>query len=217
MYAALLRPSSPGLISDILDYDEDDTSWHFARFRKCPETPIHLLRRAHWFTQQYWLECDNFLNATESREMAHVQHLTLTIRRGDQWNFTDLRPVGVDPRWPAAVTEKRMKEIWSRDGKGVEVPYHPDAFGSHIRNLRNLQELVFEIEGEVSQTEELEAIVHHAQVYWKFPHHDGRWMVAAKDIQREYWRGPPCLMARRTGSRLTADIIKFALTFRLNA
>ena len=137
--------------------DEDDTPWHFARFRRSPETPIQYIQKVHWFTQQYWLECDNFLFATQSKEMANVESLIVTIRRGDQWNYLDLQPIGIDPRWPAAVTEKRMKEIWARDEAGESVPYHPDAFGFHIRHLYKLQTFTLEIESETAQEMELVA------------------------------------------------------------
>jgi hypothetical protein len=206
--------------ASLVDVDEDDTPWQFARFRKHAETPIHLLKRAHWFTQQYWLECDNFMFAMESPEMANVEHLTLTIRRGDQWNFLDLQPIGIDPRWPAAVTEKRMKELWARDLSGVGVQCHPDAFGSHIRHLPKLKVLELELEGEVAQQEELVAIIEHAKRYWNFPHHSGQIMRADTVPRVEYWMGPPCLAApRRTFQRVSekAWLVKHTLTFRVSS
>ena len=196
--------------------DEDDTPWHFARFRRNPETPIKCLRKAHWFVQQYWLECDNFLFATHSIEMANVEHLTITLRRGDQWNYLDLQAIGIDPRWPAAVTAKRMREIWARDEAGEEVPYHTDAFGFHIQHLAKLHTFTLEIEGEAAQETELSDIVKHAKQYWSFPHHSGKKMIADEKVGVEKWAGPSCLATpRRNFQRVSekAHLIKYALKF----
>lgn len=151
--------------------------------------------------------------------MAHVEDFKITLRRGDQWNYLDLQAIALDPRWPAAVTEKRMKDIWAKDEAGETVPFHPDAFGYHIQHLPNLLELTLEIEGETAQEQELAAIVGHAKKYWTFPHHSGKTMVADDKIAVEIWVGPPCLSApRRTFQRVSekAHLVKYGLKFTVS-
>lgn len=202
------------------DYDEDDTPWHFEPFRRNPHIPIQHIREAHWFVQQFWLECDNFYFMTVSTEMANVERLTITLRRSDFWNWEQLRPIGIDPRWPASVTQSRMKDIWNKDLAGTPVKAHPEAWGSHIQNLKHLKLLVIELETEMSQVEELNLIVNHAKSYWSFPHHTGQHFVCNTPVTIEEWQGPRCMAARRFSFQRVSDrphLVKYSLSFRLSS
>ena len=70
-----------------------------------PQTPVHFIRSAHFLVQQYWLECDNFLHACQAKEMQNVEHLIVTLRRSDFWNWEQGRPIGLDPRLPLVPLE----------------------------------------------------------------------------------------------------------------
>lgn len=187
--------------------------------------------------QQYWLECDNFLFACTSAEMAHVEDLTVTLRRSDWWNWEQSQPIGLDPRLPVAVTASRMKETWTRELGGraphegditkehqpgvMVVPHHPNAWGSHLRHMAHLRRFTFEIEGELSQNSELQAIVRHASQHWTFRHHSGRFMHMEKgNVGVHRWTGPPCLAARAppdTFQRVShrPKIITYSLRFSI--
>lgn len=153
---------------------------------------------------------------TVSKEMANVETLTLTLRRSDFWNWEQLRPIGIDPRWPACVTQSRMKNIWNKDIAGTPIKPHPEAWGSHMQNLLHLKLLVIELECEASQHEELKAIINHAKTYWSFPHHSGKHMTCTRPLQVEEWQGPPCMASRRRGFQRVSErphLIKYSLTF----
>lgn len=198
--------------------EEDDTPWHFEPFRRNDYIPIKYIKHALWFVQQYWLECDNFYYMTVSPEMANIETLTVTLRRSDFWNWEQLRPIGIDPRWPAAVTQTRMKDIWARDIAGTPIVAHPEAWGSHIQNLKALQRFTLEMEGELTQKEELLAIVQHAAKYWTFAHHTGKNLRCIKPSTTEEWVGPPCMATGvAPADRLKARprLIKFSISFDL--
>jgi hypothetical protein len=200
------------------DLDEDDTPWHFEPFRRNPAIPIQFIKHAQWFVQQYWLECDSFYFMTTSKEMANVETLTITLRRSDFWNWEHLRPIGLDPRWPASVTQSRMRELWNKDLAGEIVKSHPEAWGSHMRNLKHLKQLTIELEGETTQDDDLKAIIEHAKQYWTFPHQSGEHMIYKAPIQTETWLGPPCMSARRRSFQRVSErpqLIKYSISFSL--
>jgi len=188
---------------DDVDLEEDDTPWQFERFRRQPASPIHFIKRMQWFVQQYWLECDNFLFATQSPEMSNVEHLTITLRRSDFWNWDVLQPIGLDPRLAVAVTASRMHDTWAKDFRGETVRHHPDSWGQHIQNLPKVQTLTIELECEDFQQKEMDEITKHAVDYWTFPHSSGRFMVSDKTVEVDTWLGPPELAARRPGVPVT--------------
>lgn len=215
MAQALPTEQSPWQAADA-DYDEDDTPWHFEPFRRNPDIPVQFSKHAQWFVQQFWLECDNFYFMTVSREMANIETLTVTLRRSDFWNWEQLRPIGIDPRWPACVTQSRMKDIWDKDIAGSPIKPHPEAWGSHMQNLKHLRRLIIEMEGEASQIDELRIIVNHAKNYWSFPHHTGQTMKCSSRIEVEEWQGPPCMAARRRSFQRVSErphLIKLSLAF----
>jgi len=215
-----VNATADGVNAEGEDLDEDDTPWHFKRFRKSQDTPIQYIKTMHWFVQQYWLECDNFRYATESKEMSKVEKLTLTLRRGDFWNWEKNQRIGIDPRLPAAVTAFRMKETWLKEegeGEGIVIPQHPQAFGAFIKNLPCLKVLVLELECEEEQQEELQAIVRHATKYWRFGHYDGGQMAACGEVGVERWIGPRCLSARRRYLDVAERprLVKYSMKFRV--
>lgn len=150
--------------------------------------------------------------------MANVEALTITLRRSDFWNWEQLRPIGIDPRWPASVTQSRMKDIWNKDLAGTPIKAHPEAWGSHMQNLKHLKMLIIELETEASQAPDLKMIVDHASLYWSFPHYTGQRMVCRSPIKAEEWQGPPCMAARRRSFQRVSDrpsLIKYSLTYQL--
>lgn len=157
---------------------------------------------------------------TISKEMANVERLTITLRRSDFWNWEQLRPLGIDPRWPACVTQSRMKDIWTKDLAGDPIKAHPEAWGYHTQNLKNLKVLVIEMETEASQVAELKAIVDHARLYWSFLHHTGKQMVCQSPVEVQEWQGPPCMIARRRPFQRVSErpqLVKYTLSFKLQA
>lgn len=157
---------------------------------------------------------------TVSNEMTNVETLTVTLRRSDFWNWEQLRPIGIDPRWPACVTQSRMKDIWNKDIAGTPIKAHPEAWGSHIQNLKHLKLLIIELEGEMSQHDELKLIVNHAKYYWSFPHHTGGQMTCTGALEVEEWQGPPCMASRRRSFQRVSErphLIKYSLPFKLQA
>lgn len=149
--------------------------------------------------------------------MANLETLTITLRRSDFWNWEQLRPIGIDPRWPASVTQSRMKDIWNKDLAGTPIKPHPEAWGSHLQNLKFLKVITIELETEASQADELKSIVDHAVRYWSFPHHTGGRMVCHSPAEVEEWTGPPCMATRRRSFQRVSErprLIKYSLTFR---
>ena len=158
------------------------------------------------------------MHACRAKEMANVEHFTVTLRRSDFWNWEQGRPIGLDPRLPVSVTASRMKETWAKEKAGAVIPHHPEAWGSHLRHLPNLKRFTFELEGEVAQELELRAIIEHAQQYWTFPHHGGALLSAANEVDVLRWTGPPCMAARRRSFTRVSEkpeLVKFALHFNL--
>lgn len=148
--------------------------------------------------------------------MQNVEHLIVTLRRSDFWNWEQGRPIGLDPRLPVSVTASRMKETWARDRAGVPTPQSNDAWGAHLCHLPKLQRFTLELEGEVSQEVELRAIVDHAQQYWAFPRFDGGSLKASQNVEVMRWKGPPCMASRRRSFTRVSEkpeLVKMALDF----
>lgn len=159
------------------------------------------------------------MHACQAKEMANIEHLKVTLRRSDFWNWEQGRPIGLDPRLPVSVTASRMKETWAKEKAGMVIPHHPEAWGSHLRHMSCLKRFVLELEGEVSQEAELRAIVDHAQAYWTFLQHEGALLKAEKEVSVMRWRGPPCMAARRRSFTRVSEkpeLVVFALAFSLH-
>lgn len=195
------------------DVDEDDTPWHFERYRRNSSIPMHLIRSAHLFTQQYFLECDNFMFVTMAKEMAHVETLTLTLRGSDWWNFAQGQPLGIDPRLAAAVTHGRMLRTWDADARGVHTTHHQEAWGYHIRNLPKLQTLIVEMEVDDSREEAVKQLAEHALAYWTFPRHEGGYLSGAGPIKVVRWEGPACLGMPTVPPQKSVGIATYTLRF----
>lgn len=146
-------------------------------------------------------------------EMAHVEHLTVTLRGSDWWNYRESQPLGIDPRLPAAVTSSRMLRAWDADVRGESISHHPEAWGSNIRNLPKLQ--TFTVEMEVDETREaaLGDLAEHARQYWTFLHHGGDIMKAAGPPLVTKWTGPACLGVANRKSVKDVCIATYTLRF----
>lgn len=138
-----------------------------------------MIRRVRLFTQQFWLEDSNshlhFWSLIANHTwLQPVQHLRITIRRGDWWYWESSNPLRINPFRTDVTTEGMYQDIERAAARAAagEVNINPDfsprAWGLAFQHLPNLKTLTMDFETAEDQRHELDRIVDWA-VGWRLP------------------------------------------------
>ncbi|ETS76096.1 hypothetical protein PFICI_11483 [Pestalotiopsis fici W106-1] len=164
-----------------------------------------LIRRVRLFTQLFWLEDSNsplhfWRLVTETPWLGRVEHLRITIRRGDWWNWESKQSLSINP-FRGTVSTRVMSEDIERAAaraaagdNDINPDFSPRAWGLAFQHLRCLETLTIDFETAEDQRQELDRIVEWA-VGWKLPLAPGlfgrpRFLSAqGRPVEKMSWRG----------------------------
>lgn len=147
-----------------------------------------MIRSLRIFPQFFWLEDTNsdyhFWDlATRTPYLRSVEHLRLTLRRGDWWYWERNAPLRINPFRGGDMMREDMQ---IPDGNP---PFNPRSWGRALKHLPKLKTLRIDFETSEDKREELEAIVAWA-VKWRFPLTDGRYLsTKGHKVEKMSWRG----------------------------
>lgn len=168
-----------------------------------------LITRVRLFTQLFWLEDSNsnlhfWRLVTGTPWLRNVEHLRITIRRGDWWYWESGQPLRIHPFRGTVSAEimdidinraaARATDNDSGDTDSINPDFSPRAWGAAFQHLPNLQTLTMDFETSKDQRQELDRIVGWA-VGWKLPLAPGpggrpRFLSAkGRPVEKMSWRG----------------------------
>ncbi|KAK6206422.1 hypothetical protein LQW54_007715 [Pestalotiopsis sp. IQ-011] len=182
-----------------------------------------MIRRVRLFTQQYWLEDSNshlhFWSLVANHTwLQPVEHLRITIRRGDWWYWESSNPLRINPFRTDVTTEGMYQDIERAAAQAaagednINPDFSPRAWGLAFQHLPNLKTLAMDFETAENQRHELDRIVGWA-VGWRLPlapNPGGRprfLSTQGRPVDKMSWRGqnwhaqgqwPPRRVGRRT-------------------
>ena len=126
------------------------------------------MRSMHMFAQQFalegWVHGDSM---KISKKAPNLQHLKLTLRHGDWWNWESQQLLRLDPKQDGSADPNQLR----KEGD----PFHPHSWGSGLRHF-NLKEFELELETVEGKRSELDDIVRRAPS-WVFPTAGNRVLV----------------------------------------
>lgn len=150
-----------------------------------------LVRSVRIFGQMFWLDDTNNEAAfwrlvTETPWFKPVEHLRLTIRRGDWWDWEQNQPLRINPFRGKVSIDQTQKDMYTGDGNPA---FQAPVWGLGFQHLPSLKTLTMEFETSEDKKKELEDIVAWA-VKWRFPLADGRHLSAAgQPVGKMSYRG----------------------------
>ncbi|KAI5926665.1 hypothetical protein F4810DRAFT_653028 [Camillea tinctor] len=168
----------------------------FENFLQAPAPSPGLLRKdlvrsIRLFTQQFWLEDNLWRLATSKDWFCTVEHLRITLRRCDWWNWEHNQFLRINPfkggnvSHPLCLQEMR-NNMRAEDG---DVSFQERAWGLAFGHMPALRTLTIDFETSQDKKEEMEAIVAWA-LKWRFPLSDGRHLsTEGGPVKKTCWRG----------------------------
>ncbi|KAI0457724.1 hypothetical protein F5B21DRAFT_462891 [Xylaria acuta] len=149
-----------------------------------------LVRSVRLFTQQFWLE-DTFPKLVNTPAwFANLEHLRITLRRGDWWEWEREETLRINPfrgNCYHAHTVGLMRRDMSTDTGNVE--FAGGAWGKAFSHMSKLKTLTIDFETAENKRDEMEAIVAWA-LKWRFPLPDGRHLSTdGRPATKVSWRG----------------------------
>jgi hypothetical protein len=150
-----------------------------------------LVRCVRIFAQMFWLDDTNdefgfWRLVTETPWLKPVEHLRLTIRRGDWWYWEQEQPLKINPFRGNAEIRQTLLDMQTGDGNPA---FQAPVWGLAFQHLPNLKTLTMEFETAEYKKKELENIVAWA-VKWRFPLTNGKHLSAAgQAVEKMSYRG----------------------------
>lgn len=150
-----------------------------------------LVRSIRLFTQQYWLE-DAFLSLVvrSSTWFANLEHLRITLRRSDWWDWEHNAALRINPfkgNCHHGHTINFMRRDMSSETGNVE--FEGGAWGKAFLHMSKLKTLTIDFETSEDKRAEMEAIVAWA-LKWRFPLLGGRHLsTCGQPASKTSWRG----------------------------
>jgi hypothetical protein len=176
-----------------------------------PNTSLARLTSLHMFTQMYWLEA--LANNRGRVQLDNIEHLQITIRKGDWWNNETNQPLYITPFGGGLVgmknqiaASKARVQISNNGGGGDSLPsWYPATklarnagWGRIFSSMPAIKTLTMDFDTSYDKKNELEEIAHWAQKEWRFPlnpnrHYNGCHYLdaAGVPIKKMSWRGLP--------------------------
>lgn len=155
------------------------------------------IKELHLFTQLFWLE-KVFPRMAGAGFMQGMEHLKITIRRGDWWSWEHNKALAISPQGGHG-DETKMYDEWALEKSGSAISWEDDKWGSAFKKMRNLKTLVIELETEDAKLVQLKDIIEHAKS-WQFPawtsKDDSEMVLRMSDeVSWSKWDAPPCYFA----------------------
>ena len=109
------------------------------------------------------------ISSSGEDKLRGIQHLTMTIRHPDWWNFLlgAASPLGIDPINPGRATHSTIQPSNTSAEPRLHRP-KPGSWGSHLANFPLLQTFTLELETLQTKAAEL-TITLNAATSWRFP------------------------------------------------
>ncbi|KAI0447747.1 hypothetical protein F4803DRAFT_497353 [Xylaria telfairii] len=149
-----------------------------------------LVRSVRLFTQQFWLE-DTFPQlVNDPAWFANIEHLRITLRRGDWWEWEKEATLRINPfrgNCYHVHTVDLMRRDMSAETGNVE--FANGAWGSAFSQMSKLKSLTIDFETAENKRSEMEAIVAWA-LKWQFPLPNGRHLSTdGRPASKISWQG----------------------------
>ncbi|GAP83522.1 hypothetical protein SAMD00023353_0201070 [Rosellinia necatrix] len=151
-----------------------------------------LVRSVRLFTQQFWLE-DTFLQfVNTSVWFANLEHLRITLRRSDWWDWERNAVPRVNPfrgNCYHGHTVGLMHQDMEAETGNVE--FREGAWGKAFSHMLKLKTLTIDFETSEDKRDDMETIVTWA-LRWRFPLANGRHLsTGGQTASKMSWRGLP--------------------------
>ncbi|KAI0523865.1 hypothetical protein F5B22DRAFT_421224 [Xylaria bambusicola] len=151
-----------------------------------------LVRSVRLFIQQYWLE-DRLLHLVLSDNwFANLEHLRITLRRGDWWDWESNATLRINPfkgNCCHAHTIRLMHQDMATENGNVE--FSVGAWGRAFSHMSKLKTLTIDFETSEDKREEMETLVTWA-LKWRFPLSSSRYLsTGGQPADKISWRGLP--------------------------
>ncbi|KAI0107526.1 hypothetical protein GGR51DRAFT_515879 [Nemania sp. FL0031] len=149
-----------------------------------------LVRSVRLFTQQYWLE-DSFQSCVNgSLWFANLEHLRITLRRSDWWDWERGAPLRINP-FKGNCHHRHTVDLMHRDmsTETGNVEFTEGAWGRAFSRMSKLKTLTIDFETSEDKRAEMDVIVSWA-LKWRFPLLDGRHLsTGGRPASKMSWRG----------------------------
>ncbi|KAJ5382957.1 hypothetical protein N7517_000868 [Penicillium concentricum] len=151
----------------------NDASSPLNYFRKMTPKQRAQVQHIHLFTQQYFLEDNNWSQIWDGLTIGNdgpslpgecriaPKKITITLRHTDWWFWENNDPLGIDPFRPGRTRAAEM-------GEAVSPENAARSWGNRFSSIPCLEELVIEFETIMRKRDQLDAIIQQA-FEWKFP------------------------------------------------
>ncbi|KAJ5494347.1 hypothetical protein N7463_010434 [Penicillium fimorum] len=174
----------------------NDASSPVNYFRKMTPKQQAQVQHLHLFTQQYFLEDNNWSQIWDGLALGNdkpglrgecmitPKKMTITLRHTDWWFWENNDPLGIDPFRPGRTRAAQM-------GEAVSPEDAARSWGNRFSSIPCLEELVIEFETIMRKKDQLDAIIQQA-LEWKFPMQadNGLYLVADHKSKSVYtWAG----------------------------
>ncbi|KAI0535967.1 hypothetical protein GGR58DRAFT_477254 [Xylaria digitata] len=151
-----------------------------------------LVRSVRLFLQQYWLE-DQLLQFVHTDNwFANLEHLQITLRRGDWWNWEKNATLRLNP-FRGNCYHDHTVDLMRRDMsiESEDAEFAEDTWGQAFSHMLKLKTLTIDFETSEDKRGEMGAIVDWA-LKWQFPLSDGRHLsTGGQPASKMSWRGLP--------------------------